>query len=201
MTPHSRILTGRSPSRSGLILLLLSCVAAVFISVGISAVANNQVDEVPLIAAASDAAPAVTDNQNDEESFKGTVSGTIPADMGPPVPGTGGCVFSFTVPNSGNSNVLGNFTGSANFVPNLCDGSYTGTFNWVAANGDRITGPFRGQLIPTATAGVYLNMETSVITGGTGRYRHATGMFTLYGVINFNTGTFVLPWQGTIDRH
>jgi hypothetical protein len=200
MTVCSKILTGCSPSRSGFI-LLLSCVAAAFISVGTSAVANNQADEVPLIAAASDLDPGVTGNQNDEESFKGTVSGTIPADMGPPLPGTGGCVFSFTVPNSGNSNALGQFTGSANFVPNLCDGSYTGTFNWVAANGDRITGPFRGQLIPTATAGVYLNMETSVITGGTGRFRHATGMFNLYGAINFNTGTFVLPWQGTIDRH
>jgi hypothetical protein len=177
--------------------------AAAFVSVVTSAVASSsQNDGAPLTGTTAELTPAIANNQEDDEvSFKGTVSGTIPADMGLPLPGSGGCVFSFTVPNSGNSNVLGNFTGSANFVPNLCDGSYTGTFNWVAANGDRITGPFRGQLIPTATAGVYLNMETSVITGGTGRFRHATGMFTLYGVINFNTGTFVLPWQGTIDRH
>ena len=69
----------------------------------------------------------------------------------------------------------------------------------MAANGDRITGPFLGQLIATATPGVYYNVETAVITGGTGRFRHASGMFTLYGQINFTTGTFVLPWQGTIS--
>jgi hypothetical protein len=171
-------LAGRSLSRHGslFIALLFACLA-VFISIPTPALANGE-----------------------DLSFKGTVSGTIPADLGPPVPGTGGCVFDFSVPNSGNSNILGQFTGTANFVPNLCDGSYTGTFQWVAANGDRISGPFLGQLIATATPGVYLNMETSVITGGTGRFRHASGMFTLYGQIDFNTRTFVLPWQGTISR-
>jgi hypothetical protein len=174
----------RRPAAAGLLTrLLLACAAAVFISVPTLAVADGHDD--------------------DDLPFKGTVSGTIPADIGPPLPGTGGCVFSFTVPNSGNSNHLGAFTGSANFVPNLCDGSYTGTFNWAAANGDRISGTFLGQQIPTATAGVFYNLETAVITGGTGRFRHATGMFTLYGQLNFNTGTFVLPWSGTIslDRH
>jgi hypothetical protein len=160
--------------------LLLACLAAVFISVPTPAVANGHDD-------------------NDDQAFTGTVSGTIPADIGPPLPGTGGCVFSFTVPNSGTASVLGAFTGSANFVPNLCDGSYTGTFNWAAANGDRISGTFLGQNIPTATAGVVYNLETAVITDGTGRFRHATGMFTLYGQINFVTGTFVLPWSGTIS--
>ena len=160
--------------------LLLACLAAVFIALPTPAVANGQ---------------------DDDEPFNGTVSGTIPADIGPPLPGTDGCVFSFTVPNSGNSNILGAFTGSANFVPNLCNGSYTGTFNWAAANGDRISGTFLGQNIPTATAGVFYNLETAVITGGTGRFRRATGMFTLYGQINFITGTFVLPWSGTISKN
>jgi hypothetical protein len=68
-----------------------------------------------------------------------------------------------------------------------------------AANGDRISGPFLGQLIPTATQGVFYNMETAIITGGTGRFRHATGVFTLYGQVNFVARTFVLPWQGTIS--
>lgn len=162
--------------------LLLACLAAVFISVPTPAVANDH---------------------DDDQAFNGTVSGTIPEDLGPPVGGTGGCVFNFTVPNVGDSNQLGHFTGSANFVPNLCDGSYTGTFNWAAANGDRISGTFLGQNIPTATAGVFYNVETAVITGGTGRFRHASGMFTLYGQLNFITRTFALPWSGTIslNRH
>ena len=174
--------SSRRPAVAGLLTqLLLACLAAVFISFPTPAVADN----------------------HDDEAFNGTVSGTIPADIGPPLPGTDGCVFSFTVPNSGNASHLGAFTGSANFVPNLCDGSYTGTFNWAAANGDQISGTFLGQNIPTATAGVFYNVETAVITGGTGRFRHATGMFTLYGQINFITRTFVLPWSGTIsaNRH
>jgi len=84
------------------------------------------------------------DHQENSQPFTGTVSGTIPEDLGPPVPGTGGCVFNFFVPNSGNANLLGNFTGTPNFIPNLCDGSYTGTFDWAAANGDRIFGSFLG---------------------------------------------------------
>jgi hypothetical protein len=158
--------------------LLLACVAAVLISVPTPALANGH---------------------DDDEAFTGTISGTIPPDIGPPLPGTGGCVFSFTVPNSGTATQLGDFTGSSNLVPNFCDGSATGTFQWTAANGDRITGLFRGQLIPTATAGISYNLQTTVITGGTGRFRHATGMFTTYGEVNFNTGTFVLPFLGTIS--
>ena len=165
---------------AGLVLpILLACLAAVFISVP---------------------TPALADDHDDTQPFIGTVSVTIPDDLGPPVPGSGGCVFNFFVPNSGNANLLGNFTGTANFVPNVCDGSYTGTFEWTAVNGDTMSGPFLGRLIPTATQGVFYNLETALITGGTGRFRHATGMFTLYGQVNFVTRTFVLPWQGTISN-
>ena len=117
----------------------------------------------------------------------------------PPVPGSGGCVFDFFVSNSGNATVLGPFTGTAEFKPNLCDGSYTGFFHWIAANGDAISGPFFGQLIPTATQGVFDNNETAIVTGGTGRFTGATGMFTLGGQVNFITSSFVFPWTGTIS--
>lgn len=177
-TLYLRKSIGRSRLRHGflLILLLLACIAAVFISATTPAVASDQVP------------------------FKGTVSGQIPVDLGPPVPGTGGCVFNFFVSNSGNASHLGHFTGTSNFMPNLCDGSYTGTFHWIAANGDSISGPFFGQLIPTTSPGVFDNNETAIITGGTGRFDGATGMFTLRGQVNFNTLSFVLPWQGTISR-
>ena len=77
--------------------------------------------------------------------------------------------------------------------------SDTGSFQWTAVNGDTISGPFLGQLVPTATQGIFYSLETALITGGTGRFRHATGMFTLYGQVNFVTRTFALPWQGTIS--
>jgi hypothetical protein len=177
-TPSSRTSIGRPLLRRRffLVLVLLACSVAAFI-LGTTSVAAG--DEVP---------------------FKGTVSGQIPSNLGPPVPGTGGCVFNFTVSNSGNATALGHFTGQAEFRPNLCDGSYTGSFHWIAANGDEISGPFFGQLIPTGTPGVFDNDETALVTGGTGRFAAATGTFTLSGQVNFTTLSFVLPWEGTISR-
>jgi hypothetical protein len=145
----------------------------------------------------SAATPALADK---DLPFEGTVSGAIPTDLGPPVPGSGGCVFDFFVSNSGTASQLGSFTGTSNFVPNVCDGSYTGTFHWIAANGDSMSGPFFGQQIPTGAPGVYLNFETALITGGTGKFKHTTGMFTLYGQVNFVTRTFVLPFKGIISK-
>ncbi|MGZ5021693.1 MAG: hypothetical protein ACXWFY_04130 [Chthoniobacterales bacterium] len=144
---------------------------------------------------------AAPDNDHDGTALIGTVTGTIPVDFGPPVPGTGGCVFEFTVPNSGTSNVLGPFTGTAVFRPNVCDGSYTGSYDWHNSRGDRMTGPFMGQNLPTATQGVFLNNENAVITGGAGILKHATGMFQLFGTITFfanGGGTFTLPFEGLI---
>src|SRR5215217_3920836 len=72
-----------------IILTLLTCFAAFF----------------------SATAPALASNQ---VPFKGTVSGEIPADMGLPVPGSGGCVFNFFVSNHGNATHVGAFTGTSN---------------------------------------------------------------------------------------
>lgn len=132
-------------------------------------------------------------------NFTGTVSGKIPADIGAPVPGSNGCVFNFYVTNTGTATELGEFTGASNFIPNVCDGSYTGTFLWIGADGDSISGPFSGQQTPTAVQGVFDNVETATITGGTGRFVGATGTITLGGQINFNTSSFVLPFEGRIE--
>jgi hypothetical protein len=45
---------------------------------------------------------------------------------------------------------------------------------------------------------IALNAE---VTGGTGRFAHATDSFTLGGQIDFTTTppSFVLPWQGAIN--
>ena len=141
-------------------------------------------------------APAVAGNQ---VPFKGTVSGEIPADMGPPVPGSGGCVFNLLVSNRGNATHIGSFTGTGNLTTNVCDGSYSGTFNWIAANGDTISGVFFGQLIPTATPGIFDSVQTAIMTGGTGRFAGGSGSWTAGGQVNFITRTFVDPFQGTIS--
>jgi hypothetical protein len=89
----------------------------------------------------------------DQVPFNGSVSGQIPPDfLSHVVPGNP-CLLHFFVNNSGNATILGPFTGQAEFCPNLCDGSYTGTFHWIAVNGDEISGPFFGQLIPDGNGG------------------------------------------------
>ncbi len=155
---------------SHLIPLLLSGFAAVFISAPTPAAADTQVP------------------------FNGIVSGNIisttPLDE---------CHLLIEVVNGGHATELGRFTGTAEFVLNVCDLTYIGSYVFTAANDDSISGPFSGYLTPTPTPGVFDNTEIAFITAGSGRFANATGMFDLGGQINTNTGTFSLPWQGTIS--
>ena len=163
---------------------------------------NSQFTKVLLIALLAGVAvfSSTAATQAAEAPFNGSVSGIIPADLGPPVPGSEGCVFSFIVENFGRATLLRDFTGTANFIPNLCDLSYVGTFHWVSSCGGSISGLFSGQLIPTDEEGVFDNTEIAIVTSGTGRFANATGYFTLGGQVNFVTATFELPFEGTLSR-
>jgi len=157
--------------------LLLACVAAVLILASTFASARDQVP------------------------FNGTVSGYVETQE--PV---NNCVVHAHVVNFGNANQLGAFTGTAEFYPDFCEDppniTYIGSFHWFAANGDEISGTFDGYQSPTGTPGVYDNHETAEVTGGTGRFTHATGHFELGGQIDFTTvpPSFVLPWHGYISN-
>src|SRR5215831_3641904 len=130
----------------------------------------------------------------DQVPFRGTVSGSVvsitPLDE---------CHQLAEAVNGGIATQLGRFTGTAEFVLNVCDLTYVGSYVFTAANGDSISGPFSGTLTPTDVPGVFDNTEIAFITSGTGRFANATGTFDLGGQIDLNTGTFSLPWQGTIS--
>ena len=155
------------PTAAFLIPLLVACFAAVLISAPTPAAARDQV------------------------RFNGIVTGhnltRSPARS---------CDPTILVFNSGGANQLGTFTGTAEFSPrpcepdpNLCANNipYTGTFDWFSAEGDEICGTFEGYACPTETPGVYDNHETAEVTGGTGRFAHATGHFDLGGQLDFTT--------------
>ncbi len=140
------------------------------------------------------------------------ISVTIPASARVQVPFRGvvsGSVISITpldacnqlteAVNGGNATHLGRFTGTAQFVLDVCNLTYVGSYVFTTANGDSISGPFVGSLTPTAVQGVFDNTETAFITGGTGGFAGATGTFDLGGQIDLNTGTFSLPWEETIS--
>ncbi len=159
------------PTAGLLIPLLLACFAAVFISAAAPAIAG---DTVP---------------------FKGIVSGTVissvPLDE---------CHVLSEIDNGGKATHLGDFTGTAEFILNVCDLTYVGSYVFTGANGDSISGPFTGTLTPTSIEGVFDNDELAFITGGTGRFANVTGRYHLGGQVDLNTGTFFAPWRGRISR-
>jgi hypothetical protein len=130
----------------------------------------------------------------DQVPFNGVVAGSItsatPIDE---------CHQLTEAVNGGHATQLGRFTGTAEFVLDVCDLTYVGSYVFRAANGDIISGPFSGSFTPTNVQGVFDNTEIAFITSGTGRFANATGTFNLGGQADLNTGTFSFPWEGTIS--
>jgi hypothetical protein len=83
---------------------------------------------------------------------------------------------------------LGLFTVTWDLTVNLLDSSATGTFHFIAANGDSIFTEIVGQAEPTETPGVAHIVEINTITGGTGRFAGATGSFTMERLLDQMTG-------------
>lgn len=131
---------------------------------------------------------------SDQVPFRGFVSGSVTS-----ITPLDECHQLAEAVNGGNATQLGRFTGTAEFVLNVCDLTYVGSYVFTAPNGDSISGPFSGSLTPTDVPGVFDNTELALITSGTGRFANATGTFDLGGQIDLNTGTFFLPWEGTIS--
>ena len=123
--------------------------------------------------------------------FHGSLQGTEVDVVQPPtllVDGSG----------TGIANHLGLFTVTWDLTVNLSDSSATGTFHFIAANGDSIFTEIVGQAEPTETPGVNHIVEINTITGGTGRFAGATGSFTLERLIDLTTGVTSGSFKGTI---
>ena len=99
----------------------------------------------------------------------------------------------------GTATHLGRFTGTFTAEVNP-DSTATGTFNFVAANGDQLSGTFVGQgvFIPPNTAKI---TEVATIENGTGRFAGATGRFTMvrFDTIDFATGR--ATGDGSFEGH
>jgi len=100
---------------------------------------------------------------------------------------------------TGNATHLGRFTLSLPHEVNLADTpvSATGTFVFIAANGDQVSGTFTG-LVDSAAPPVFHVTETATITGGTGRFAGATGGFTMLRSLNVDLTTSG-SFSGTIS--
>ncbi len=101
----------------------------------------------------------------------------------------------------GTATHLGAFTGTLTAVVDLATSTATGTFEFVAANGDRLSGTFIGVEGVFVAPGVARLTEVATIESGTGRFAGATGTFTLvrFDTIDFTDGT--ATGDGTFEGH
>jgi hypothetical protein len=100
----------------------------------------------------------------------------------------------------GNATELGRYTVTFHEEVDLSTGIGTGTFTFVAANGDTLSSSFIGNGTPTPDPNILLLQEVDTITGGTGRFAGATGSFTLERVLNLATGVSTGSFSGTISN-
>jgi hypothetical protein len=128
--------------------------------------------------------------------FKGTLAGMrvsfVPLD--PPF-------FAAEVDTTGEATHLGQYELVLTATVAVNDPTRTaiGTFEFVAANGDTLTGVFTGISTPTATPGINQIVETAIITGGTGRFAGASGGFTTDRLIDMATLLTIGSFEGTIS--
>ena len=135
------------------------------------------------------AGPALAQQQ---VPFKGSLEGVVTVKPQPPL-------VAVLVKATGNATHLGQFELA---IPHLVDRktmTATGTYQFVAANGDTLTATFSGKATPTKTPGVLSIVETATITGGTGRFAGATGSFTCVRLFNMVAGTTTGSFNGTIS--
>ena len=111
-------------------------------------------------------------------------------------PGTIPGTAQVAVSAEGTATILGRFTIALPHTVTFATQSAEGAFTIVAANGDRITGTFRGR----AQVGPIVSIvEEADVTGGTGRFSGATGSFRIERVFNPAAGTTAGSFVGAIS--
>lgn len=135
-----------------------------------------------------------------ELPFKGRIDGTFVATA------TANPIIMLSQADAvGRTTHLGAFTKVTSDVFNVATGETVGSFTMTAANGDLLTGVYRGFLTFGATPGTFSWLLDATITGGTGRFLHATGEFVFIAEGSFDFvngavhGKYTETFEGTIS--
>jgi hypothetical protein len=101
---------------------------------------------------------------------------------------------------SGNATHLGAYTVTFEFAVSLDDFSASGSYEFVAANGDRLFTDVVGLGTAPDEDGVSTLTVTHTITGGTGRFAGASGSFTEESVLNTFTHVKSGSFKGSMSK-
>ena len=104
-----------------------------------------------------------------------------------------------TLEGEGNATQLGHFDVSSSIVADESNGTAVGTYEFTAANGDTLTADYTEYFAPTDVPGVFSDVITATITGGTGRFAGATGSFVSHRAADHVTGIVSDSFEGTIS--
>ncbi|HKB36780.1 MAG TPA: hypothetical protein VKD72_10015, partial [Gemmataceae bacterium] len=89
---------------------------------------------------------------------------------------------------SGNSAHLGAYTYTNKNLVDLLTNTAEGTYEFTAANGDKVFATSTSKSKPSGVPGVLFTVEIVTITGGTGRFANATGGFVVERLLNAGAG-------------
>lgn len=119
-----------------------------------------------------------------EHPFKGRIDGQFVA-----TPTLNSTVYHSQAQAIGKATHLGAFTKLTSDVFDIATGQLEGSFTMTAANGDHLTGVYDGFFVFGSTPGSFSWILNATITGGSGRFLHATGNF----VFNANGQGVITP--------
>jgi hypothetical protein len=143
-----------------------------------------------LVAVVGGARPAAAGEQ---VPFEGRLDGdVVVTPLAPPL-------LEVDVGAEGNASHLGRFTLDIPHVVDPATRTAAGTYEFTAANGDKLYAEFTGTATPTSIPGVLYIEETATITGGTGRFAGATGSFTAERLYDTADGTTTGSFDGAIS--
>jgi hypothetical protein len=126
-----------------------------------------------------------------EVPFKGRLQGIVTLDL------TGFPMVHVLIAASGEATHLGRFTLEMPHLVDFQTATGIGTFDFVSANGDRLTATFTGHA--NTSTQIFTIREVAEITGGTGRFAGATGSFTADRFYDTTAGTTTGTFDGMIS--
>jgi hypothetical protein len=149
---------------------------------------------VPVAAMILTAAFAVPAAAQKQVPFKGTLQGH---EMDTPHGGPPPTTLSVDGSATGIASLVGEFSFTYTVTVNLANGTATGSAQLIAANGDSIFSTIAGSSELTGP-GLSTITEINTLTGGTGRFAGAQGVFIVDRLLNLVTGPTSGSFHGTI---